>query len=116
MTTSEQLLPLLYYEQKKLPYELVPSSFFREGLDPSNQEKIESQLAEIATGADRIWAITAIANINPHGFPQSRNKLIDNVESESAVRLLLDKHFEPVEAWTSTGIHLVLYDVPEESE
>lgn len=108
LINPEQILPILYYQNGQLPYELLPSPTSED--EVSRQAKLNAQMALFDEEDNRVWLIEAFANNDPHGFPQSRNEEVANASNDSGGVV---PGYQPTEQWTFTGIQIWLYDISD---
>ena len=108
LINPEQILPILYYKNGQLPYELLPSPSSEDEL--SRQAEVDAQMTRFDEEGRRVWMIDAYANNDPHGFPQSRNMAVANASNEDSAGA---SGYQPISQWTFTGIQISLYDLSD---
>ena len=62
--------------------------------------------------SDRAWLITAVENVNPHGFPQTRTEALKSKSVAGPMEKWMDQYCSDPKQWRFTGILLSRYELP----
>lgn len=103
------VLPLVYYMGNRLPFADLAQLFADVETSPS-ADAVAAAIAPVAQEWDRAWLITVTANVDPHGFPQTRNREVRRKAEEGIYKTWLNKVYRPLQTDSFTGITVTLYD------
>lgn len=76
-----------------------------------NKETFSTTMPQIENQYQRLWLVTGRDVIDPHGFPQMRNKTLS--DSRNVYQQLLDSNYVFINEWQYNGVRLSLYNLQE---
>lgn len=104
---GSQTLPLDFYGDPNWELELLPFAFELEEKPTYFEAELPTQLA----GEETIWVLTAVENINPHGFPQERNRALQSLESHDPFYAWFKSQYPIRTVIQTTGVQITRFDV-----
>jgi len=112
----DHLLPLAYYAPGSVDFTQIPASTDDPALQQAFGEEMAIRLALAGDEKKRAWLITNFYNNDPHGFPQERNRQVEQAGIESSQKAWMDARYATIEQYTFPGINLTLYDLDRSIE
>ncbi len=115
MDASQPLL-VSYYQSQPVDYKVIPFLFEEAERERYEREEMPLMMESLAQQWQRVWFISAVNNVNAHGFPQERNRKVAEIGRYNNYKSWLDAYYPLVEEWYYPGVHLGLYDLSKPGE
>jgi len=110
VSSDPHFAALAYYPPDDIPRRIVPFSALAEESQAYLAQKGRSLVPQDGANPGRLWLISALDNMNCHGFPYERNAQIARGCPFDKIKAWLDAHYPILQERTFNGICLTLYD------
>ena len=110
VSSDPHFAALAYYPPDDIPRRIVPFSALAEESQAYLAQKGRSLVSQDGANPGRLWLISALDNMNCHGFPYERNAQIAQGCPFDKIKAWLDAHYPILQERTFNGICLTLYD------
>jgi len=116
VSSDPHFAALVYYPPGEIPCQIVPFSALAEASQAYLSQKAHSFVSQDGTNLGRLWVISALDNMNPHGFPYERNAYIAKGCPFDRIKAWFDSRYQILQEKTFNGICLALYDNERRSD